>query len=107
MDAAGETTNDLLVNLFKAYCAVKDKPFMSWVAHKCSAWYEGTLLLDTNGNQLIKLAEGYYKDAVATGEWMHLTNEEQKIIALQMQIYNLTKKKAPKADKRKEGKGKK
>jgi hypothetical protein len=104
LDAAGETTSDLLVNLFKAYRLAKDKPFVSWVAHKRSAWYEGILPLNPNGNQLMELAESYYKDSVATGEWMRLTDDEQKIIALETQIQDLKQKKNPKQDKTKGGK---
>ena len=104
LDAAGETTSDLLVNLFKAYHLAKDKAFVSWVAHKHSAWYEGTLPLNPNGNQLMELAESYYKDSVATGKWMHLTDDEQKIIMLEMQIQDLKQKKHPKVDKPRGGK---
>jgi hypothetical protein len=104
LDAAGETTSNLLVNLFKAYHLAKDKAFVSWVAHKCSAWYEGILPLNPNGNQLMELAESYYKDSAATGKWMRLTNDEQKIIMLEMQIQDLKQKKCPKVDKPRGGK---
>ena len=88
--AAGESTNDLLVNLFKAYRSVKDKAFLAWVASKKSNWLKGTLPLATNGTALMELAEGFYKDAVATGEWLKLTDEEEKIIALEAQLRQAT-----------------
>jgi len=58
LTAAGESTNDLLVNLFKAYRSVKDKAFLTWVASKKSNWLEGTLQLATNRTALMELAEG-------------------------------------------------
>jgi len=88
--AAGESTNDLLVNLFKAYRSVKDKAFLTWVASKKSNWLEGTLQLATNGTALMELAEGFYKDSIATGEWLKLTNEEEKIITLEAQLCEAT-----------------
>ena len=89
--AAGETTSDLLVNLFKAYRCVKDKAFVAWVANKRSSWYEGTLVLEANGNELMELAESYYKDAIATSEWLKLSDDEQKIVALEAEIQDLRK----------------
>jgi len=90
--AAGETTNDLLVNLFKAYDSVKDKKFLTWVTNKHDHWLEGTLNLPVNGVALIELADNYYKDSVATGNWLKLTDDQEKIIALEAQIHDAMKK---------------
>ena len=75
--AAGETTNDLLVNLFKAYDYVKDKKFLTWVTNKHDHWLEGTLNLPANGVALMELADNYYKDSVATGNWLKLTDDQE------------------------------
>jgi len=75
--AAGESSDDLLMNLFKAYQCTKDKQFIAWVSIKRSIWYEGTIQLDPNGNQLMQLMESYYKDTALGGEWMNLSKDEQ------------------------------
>ena len=44
----------------------------------------------------MELAEGFYKDAVATGEWLKLTDEEEKTIALEVQLHEATTQRNPK-----------
>ena len=106
--AAGETTNDLLVNLFKAYKCAKDKNFLTWVQIKRDNWLEGTLPLTTNGVALMELAENYYKDSLARGDWLKLTKDQEKIIALEAQIREATKKDTEREKrKKKKKKGKK
>ena len=84
--AAEETTSDLLINLFKAYKNTKDKQFTTWVTNKANSWKEGTLQLNPNGVELMDCAKNYFKDSKSTGEWLKLTKEENKIIALEAQI---------------------
>ena len=43
--AAGESTSDLLVNLFKAYKCARDTNFLTWAQNKWEVWLEGTLNL--------------------------------------------------------------
>ena len=64
-----------------------------------------------NGNQLMELADNYYKDAMTMGKWLKLSEEDQKIIALEAEIHDLcrckpTKKESKKDDGKCKGKGK-
>ena len=54
-------------------------------------WYEGTIQLDPNGNQLMQLAESHYKNAALGGEWMNLSKDEQQIIALRAELHDMQK----------------
>jgi len=76
---------------------------------QANAWKEGTLQLNTNGVELMDYAENYFKDMNSTGEWLKLTDEEKKIIALEAQICNASHRKdnANIAKKEKEKKEKK
>ena len=82
----GETTSDLLANLMKAYRVVKDKPFQNWIGIQRSSWHSGTLTFEPDGEQLMALVEGFYKDAVLANDWMTQTEEEKTILALQAQL---------------------
>lgn len=89
LNACGETTNDLLVNLFKAYKLAKDEPFTRWVAYKRTEWLEGTLQLPNDGYKLMDLALGYYKDAMANKEWSKDSAQDSQILALKAEIMQL------------------
>jgi hypothetical protein len=84
--AANETTNDLLVNLFKGYRAVKDKRFLTWIQGIEDQWADRVLRFDNNGLQLMEKAENYYKDRVKKKLWLHLDEDQENIIALKAQL---------------------
>lgn len=84
--AANETTNDLLVNLFKGYRAVKDKRFLTWIQGIEDQWTDRVLRFDNNGLQLMEKAENYYKDRVKKKLWLHLDEDQETIIALKAQL---------------------
>jgi len=67
-------------------------------------WYEGTIQLDPNGNQLMQLAESYYKDAALGGEWINLSKDEQQIIALRAELRDLQKAKVKEQEHEKKSK---
>ena len=57
--ARGETTNDLLFNLFKGYDAVLDLDFKDYIKQKKSAYEDGTVNLEEN--QLMLIAENKFE----------------------------------------------
>jgi len=59
-------------------------------------WYEGTIQLEANRNQLMQLAESYCKDAVLGGEWMKPSQDEQEIFALRAEFHDMQKAKVNK-----------
>jgi len=111
LTARGETTHDLLANLFKAYKSVKDCDFTTYIKKKEDE-YEGGQDLDID--MLMLQASNKYKTMVQTGSWNAPSLEEEKILALESQIQKLKKqkekptqdKKGGKDDKKGEKKGK-
>ncbi len=109
----GETNNDLLTNLFKAYKAVSDQEFVSYICKKEDKYEEG---VEINTDALMLLADNKFKTFRQAQIWNAPSLEEEKILALETQIQKLRKeRKKPKQqegtkkDKDKDGtkKGKK
>ena len=91
----GETTQDLLVNLFKGYMACSDKEFVQYVKRKQDAFEEGT---DIEPDQLMKNAADKYKTLLQRGSWNAPDANEEKILALQTEIRKLKRKSPSKVD---------
>jgi len=85
----GETTQDLLVNLFKGYMACSDREFVAYIKRKQDAFEEGTEL---EPDQLMKNAAEKYKTLLQRGNWNAPDANEEKILALQTEIRKLKKK---------------
>jgi hypothetical protein len=96
--ARGETTQDLLTNLFKGYAECSDKEFVDYIKRKHEHYEEGT---DIDPNDLMKLADTKYKIRKEAKTWNAPSAAEEKILALEAQIKGL--KKAP--GKKHEAKG--
>lgn len=101
--ARGEESNDLLVNLFKAYLSAKDQNFSRYVANKRDSYEEGTLALTAEA--LMLLVENKYKTMVQSGTWNAPSAETEQIIALSAQVAALKKKRINKDDDKKKKKG--
>ncbi len=100
--AGGETTNDLITNLFKGYAKVKDKTFRDWIRQKKLAYKDGTFCIHPNAQDFMTLAKKHYQDAVLAKEWMHLDEDQQTILALQTEVKEF--KAAARFRKNKDGK---
>ena len=98
LESRGETTQDLLANLFKGYTASSDKHFCAYIKRKQDEFDEGG---DITADKLMLLAANKYKTMVEDGVYNKPSAEEEKIIALQAQIKKLAKnnKKNDKKDK--------
>lgn len=103
LTARGETTQDLLINLFKGYQSASDKAFVEYIGRKLERYEEGE---DLSPEQLMEYADNKYKQLKVTGRWNAPSAEEEKILALQAQIKNL-KKTGSKIQKENNKKGKK
>ena len=106
--AGGEKCEDLAWNLIRAYKSTADEKFNNYIATKEEQWKDGSINWGANGNEIMALAENYYKDAVQNETWMQVTKEQERIIALEAQIrafkphHNRTKsEKSPKKDAKK------
>lgn len=100
--ARGETTQDLLINLFKGYLAAPDKEFNAYITRKKDDYYEGN---NIDPNHLMQQADAKYKTLVQDQKWNAPSAQEEKIIALQLQIKNLQSKAKGKEGVPKKGPG--
>ena len=92
-------TNDLLANLFKAYKAILDCEFISYIHKKEDKYKEGA---EVNANALMLLADNKFKTFCQANTWNAPSPEEEKILALESQIQKLQKeKKKPKQQEKK------
>jgi hypothetical protein len=109
LHSRGETTHDLMNNLFNAYKSVKDREFSRYITQKESDYEEGVIHMSEE--RLMLLAENKYKTLVEKGQWQAPTEEEEKIVALQTEIRALKNgrgadKKAKNKPTKKEGNSK-
>lgn len=82
--ARGETTNDLLNNLFKAYKTVKDDEFLTYIKAKESDWHEGEMEL--TAEKLMLLAKNKFQLLKDQKKWQAPSAAEEKIIALEARL---------------------
>ena len=97
--ARGETTNDLLVNLFKGYHSASDREFIGYIIRKEDSYNEGAAMTE---DELMQLAENKFKTLSDEGKWHTPTEDQQKIIALTAQISEMQKKPADEPPEKKE-----
>jgi hypothetical protein len=69
LNAAGETTMDLLTNLLTALQKAPDGNFQRWLSNQIDLWSVKQKDWKDNGSDLMEEAELYYKEAKSTGNW--------------------------------------
>jgi Transketolase, C-terminal domain len=79
LTALGETTQDLLANLFKAYAKVPDNEFVLYVNTKRQLYDEGT---NYTAEQIMKFAGDKYKQRIEDKTWIAPSKDQEKIVAL-------------------------
>eukprot|EP00978_Attheya_sp_CCMP212_P025956 scaffold84501_cov28-Attheya_sp.AAC.1 len=84
----GETTNDLLSNLFKGYLAASDKVFVLYMTCKQEEYEEGKTY---NSKLIMSLSNTKYKTLKQKSEWNAPTAEEEKILALEAEMSQMKK----------------
>jgi hypothetical protein len=89
LNARGETTTDLLINLFKGYLAVEDRLFNLYVLRKQEEYDEGGTQTEDSLMNLAKNKFTLLKDA---GRYNMPSAEEEKILALQAELKQVSKK---------------
>ena len=90
LSARGETSSDLLINLFSAYAAVPDKKFVEQIERQKDKFDDGE---DVTVKTLMQVALIRYKDRKRSGLWQAPSAEEEQIIALTAQVKGLQTKK--------------
>ena len=89
LTARGETTQDLMTNLFKAYAACSDTTFVRYISDIQTKWEEGE---DVDANKLMERAANKYKIMKTKEVWNTPSAEQEKLVALQAQLTSLNKK---------------
>jgi hypothetical protein len=107
LGAGGEKCEDLAWNLLRAYKATADDNFNKYIQTKEDQWKDGTINWSSNGNEIMVLAENYYKDAVENETWLLVTKEQERIIALEAQIRAFKPHQKVKADRNPKKEGRK
>ena len=97
LGARGETSNDILPNLFKGYLKAPDEEFRTFITRKRDEYDEGTLVIDAE--TLMTLAGNKYRARVEAGDWKAPTQNDRKLIALEATIAGLSKNKNKNKDK--------
>jgi hypothetical protein len=100
LEARGESTNGLLVNVFKGYQMAQDEDFAQFIKRKKDAYDEGANITVAS---LMDAAENKYKTRLLTGEWSAPTKEQEQILALTAQVDKLWIAATPKKDRQKNG----
>jgi hypothetical protein len=96
LEAANETTTDLLVNLFAAYREAPDKQFKGYVQPIQDQHYDGRQPQNPNGITFMTIIENYYKGMLKDGIWMKPDPDQETIIALKVQIETKQRRKGGK-----------
>jgi len=90
LSARGETSSDLLINLFSAYGAVPNKKFVEQIERQKDKFDDGE---DITVKTLMQVALIRYKDRKISGLWQAPSAEEEQFIALIAQVKGLETKK--------------
>jgi hypothetical protein len=91
--ARGETTDDLLANLFKAYVCASDIEFRAYIKQKEEAYDEGAN--HVNPTLLMQQALNKFKSLTEKGKWNKLSEADEKIIALETKLFKKMNKFTP------------
>jgi hypothetical protein len=86
LNARGETTTDLLTNLFKGYKAAKDEKFVAYIEKKEEHYEEGN---DLGANKLMSLAKTKWSIRKQKHLWNAPSEQEEKILALKAKVKKL------------------
>jgi hypothetical protein len=94
--ARGETSNDLLINLFKGYKVANDVEFLDFIRRKENEYEEGH---DVHANNLIADTTTKFKARTMNHKWAAPTKEQGQILALTAQIEKLQSARKPEKSK--------
>ena len=109
LDVRGETTHDLLPNMFQGYLAASDKVFVKYIEDiqgKCDEGIPETPEVDKmTTDKLMLRATQKYRTMIQGGKWNTPDEATQKIIALEATVKKLQKSSLkPKSESNKEKK---
>lgn len=85
--ARGQTTSDLLVNLFRGYKSTSDETFRKYIGDREDDYNDGTL--DLTPERLMSLAVNKYRTLVDDNSWNQESSQQKQIVALNAQLQKL------------------
>ena len=85
----GEITSDLLVNLFKGYKTVKDKPFLDYLQMIENGHEDSLAVVDAP--HLMLHAVNFYKNRLTRKQWEQKSKQEWGVLALEAKVEQLQK----------------
>jgi hypothetical protein len=89
LEARGETTQDLLSNLFKGYKAASDEKFVEYIQSKEDDYDDGDETI--TATHLMEIAVNKYRTRLQANTWKAPTEAEEKIIALEAKLQMMIK----------------
>ena len=85
LSARGESSTDIMDNLFIGYLACSDQRFVSYVERIQQDWQDDPASTLTYEMLMTKM-ESHYQTRILAGNWKAVTKEQEQIIALQAKI---------------------
>ena len=79
LKARGESSNDIMVNLYKGYKVITDTQFKQYISQKINNYDEGVQL---DEDCLMVQSEYKYKNLVWSGEWKSPLEDQKGILAM-------------------------
>jgi hypothetical protein len=89
LSARGQTTQDLIVNLFKGYKAVSDEPFKNYLQQIENGHEDGSMTI--TAPLLMNRAVNFYKNKLTREEWEEPSDAQKEVLALRAQVETLSK----------------
>lgn len=86
LKARGESTDDLMTNLFKGYLVASDVEFVWYIKAKKDAYEDGE---DVSKDKLMTPALNKYKILTSTDQWNAVSAKQEQIIALTSTVEKL------------------
>ena len=84
LEAHGETTQNLIINLWKGYKACTDQAFKKYIDNLHSQWKHGKEVL--TAHELMTAAANEYQILLEENAWLEPSDEQKQIIALTAQV---------------------
>ena len=85
LEARGNTTSDLLVNLFRGYKSASDETFRKYICDREDDYNDGTLP-NLTPEKLMSLAVNKYRTLVDDNSWNQESAQQKQIVALNAQL---------------------
>jgi hypothetical protein len=91
LNAAGETTTDLLANLIEALKEAPDINVQRWLSNQVDLWSMRKLDWKQDGSDLMDEAEVYYQEAINTHRWGKKTHKQDVVYAFRTEESEVAK----------------